>query len=268
MRAHNNRPDHLRRPVHPHEHQIQPARAALRVRQFLAQTRHQQRRDAGQIVGRRNRFGKALPHADHAGRRHWLQRFRYTAQRLVQPAQQAGAEPSCQRRAGGSCQLRHRIEPELAQPGRHLHVQPQRLYRQRRHRGHGLARGYHAHRVQPVPGQRVRAARRVRHRDPCRDPGLAQPLQHGLQKPCLAAMQMRAPGDVDPHAVRPARRRQRAEPHAPAGQPPQCRRVSRGVCGLNAQPWHHRLCLRQLHAGVDAQAQRPRISRIHQPMLN
>ncbi len=144
-----------------------------------------------------------------------------------------------------------RSNPISRRFGQHIGGQAQRLDREIRHD----VRTRRHHTATAKPSDRMRDGRRVGDGGTGGQTLAVQPRHQIAQQPCLAAMQMRAAGDVDPQAVRRIGRRQRRVAQAPSAS-----RVSAAASPrirvMHRKPGHQRLRLRQLHPG-----RRPRAGR-------
>jgi hypothetical protein len=197
--------DRLHRPVHPLEQQIQPASALSGPLQITADHPDKPDDDRGEGFRRQQRLDERQPGLDQRGRDNRHDRLEHRPGRLVQPQSQQWPEPPHQRRAGGGGQGANPFEPQQPQVRQYIGRQAQCLDREIRHD----VRTRRHHTAIAKPSDRVRDGGGVG------DGGSGGPTlgiqsrYQIAQQPCLAAMQMRAAGDVDPEAVRRIRRHQR-----------------------------------------------------------
>ena len=173
----------------------------------------------GEGFGGQQRFDEAQPRLEQVRREDRGDRLEHRAQRLVQPCRDQRAEAAGQRRARRGGQCADGLEAEQAQAVGDVGRQAQGLDRQGGEGGCRLADGDDRNDASPraarpglshppavagriSPCHRMRGAGRVGDRGTGGDPLGGQPADQVAQQPRLAAVQMRAAGDVDPDAVR------------------------------------------------------------------
>ena len=215
-----SRPGHGADP--PAQVQPQPPRAHVVQGELAAQPVEQAGQPAMTSLCRPIGFGQCHPHPEMRRLGFGRHRFRLHPQRLIQPQHQPRPEPPGQRRSRQGDEIGN---PRQADPVQRLGGVMVDAQRRDRQMPDALGQPILGHDAAAMPGQRMRRPPRPAIALTAASAGPRQPGIQVAAQLCLAAEEMRDPGDVGDQPVRALRSRPSARSATPSAAGPPAPRL-------------------------------------------